>query len=433
MFSPRLMLYLLLLSASLSASLLAQLPVRFSGLARTQVPYLVMQSEALQPGIVADSTVFWSSPGLPLRDALDRLRQELTNLPAITSASYRVDSVAGEAVAVNWDINEARTVFPLLNIGGVKGNFFYMLGVNDIHFRGRGQNLTAFYQNIDGQHNYFLGLANPAWRNSRWGYQLISQRYAAIEPLFFPATVSYIYANLSFEAGASYTTPNRHRFRAGISKFFETYEKTGAPPESPGPESLSLGKLLFKLSHNSRQVDYIWERLSGTINETVLQRVHTIGSDDDFLIGWHDYRTYRLVGTRGNLAARLRAGVSTNVNSPFAPFVLDSQVNIRGSGNRIDRGTAQLILNLEYRHTAWRDQRDRFAIQLVAFSDLGTWRNPGGEFTDLWDESNLRHFLGGGVRLISLQAFNALLRIDYGVDVRNTVERGVVVGFGQYF
>jgi hypothetical protein len=142
---------------------------------------------------------------------------------------------------------------------------------------------------------------------------------------------------------------------------------------------------------------------------------------------------YRLVGQRGNLALRLRAGVSTNVNSPFAPFVLDSQVNIRGSGNRIDRGTAQLILNLEYRHTAWHDRRDRFAIQLVGFSDLGTWRNPGGEFDDLWNEQNLRHFLGGGLRLISLQAFNALIRIDYGVDVFNPNERGVVVGFGQYF
>ena len=120
-------------------------------------------------------------------------------------------------------------------------------------------------------------------------------------------------------------------------------------------------------------------------------------------------------------------------NSPFAPFVLDSQVNIRGSGNRIDRGTAQLILNLEYRHTVWMDRRERFAAQVVGFSDLGTWRNPGGELSDLVASENIRHFVGAGLRVLSLKAYNAALRVDYGVDVRNTKQRGVVLGFGQYF
>jgi hypothetical protein len=32
-----------------------------------------------------------------------------------------------------------------------------------------------------------------------------------------------------------------------------------------------------------------------------------------------------------------------------------------------------------------------------------------------------------------LKAYNALIRIDYGIDVRNVQERGIVLGFGQYF
>jgi len=262
----------------------------------------------------------------------------------------------------------------------------------------------------------------------------ISTICSAIEPLYFPAPVSYVYANLSFGAGLSYTTPNRHIFRFGLSNFYEHYQKTEPDRNTPGPEELDLNKGLLKLSHAHRNLNYHWERLEGTAHETVFQAVRTFNSSaDNFVIGWHDFRYYKMKGRFANLALRLRVGLSTNVNSPFAPFVLDSQVNIRGSGNRIDRGTAQLILNLEYRLTAWKDARNRFAVQAVGFSDLGSWRNPGGEFSDIWDEENFRQFIGGGLRLISLKAYNAVLRLDYGMDIRNTRERGFVAGFGQYF
>ena len=134
---------------------------------------------------------------------------------------------------------------------------------------------------------------------------------------------------------------------------------------------------------------------------------------------------------RDTSLARFRFGISTNTNTPFAPFVLDSQVNIRGSGNRIDRGTAAFILNLEYRQTVF--DLANFAGQIVAFSDAGTWRNPGGSFKDLLDRDNFRHFVGGGVRLIYKRAFNAIFRLDYGIDLFDFQQRGFVVGLGQYF
>ena len=410
----------------------AQLPVRIEGLARTQVQWLAAQ----MPGVTAteDGTAlrYDAPPAAELTVDLADLRQRVVNLPAVAAAAWRIDSAAGRPAGLTLTVEEARTLFPLFDLGGVRGNFYYLLGFNDLHFRGRGQRLTAFYQNIDGEHNYYLALANPAYRGGRWGYELESRRYAAVEPLYFPAEVRYVYANHSVGAGLSYTTPNRHVFRLGLGRFRERYRKEEPTATTPGPAALDLTKGLLKASHAVRRLDYFNERLGGNAHETVAQGVRTLGGGPDFLIAWHDWRRYRLVGARGNLAARLRFGLSTNENSPFAPFVLDSQVNIRGSGNRIDRGTAQLILNLEYRHTAWTDYR-RFAVQGVAFSDLGTWRNPGGELGDLWDERNLRHFVGAGVRLVSLRAFNALLRLDYGIDVRDRRARGAVVGFGQYF
>lgn len=425
---------LLLFFAFVAQHTFAQLPVHFEGLARTQVQYLVDQHIGLLPGKEGENLRFYPDPELSQEQALVQLRQQLINLPAITQVTWRVDSVAGKPEVIHLGIEESRTVFPLLNLGGVKDNFFYMVGINDIHFRGRAQRFTAFYQNTDGEHNYYIGLSNDAYRGTRWGYTLESQRYAAVEPVFFPgAAVNYRYANLSFGAGLSYTFPSRHVFRLGVSNFYEHYLKVSEDLNSPGPDDARLDKALLKFSHTINQVDHFGERQSGTDHQTIAQAVFNLEDASRFFIIWHDFRYYRLLNNRGNLAARLRTGISTNENSPFAPFVLDSQVNIRGSGNRIDRGTAQLILNLEYRHTVWMDRRERFAAQVVGFSDLGTWRNPGGELSDLVASENIRHFVGAGLRVLSLKAYNAALRVDYGVDVRNTKQRGVVLGFGQYF
>jgi len=124
-------------------------------------------------------------------------------------------------------------------------------------------------------------------------------------------------------------------------------------------------------------------------------------------------------------------GIATNNDTPFAPFVADSHTNIRGIGNRIDRGTAQVVLNTEYRHTL--SESKKWGVQAVVFSDTGTWRNPGGVLKDLLDPDQFRQFLGGGFRVIYNKVYGAVLRVDYGIDVFNKDQRGLVIGLGQYF
>ncbi|MEM7574216.1 MAG: BamA/TamA family outer membrane protein [Bacteroidota bacterium] len=423
--------FLLFLLSTLS--LQGQVTQTYSGLKRTQLSYLHANLPQLSAADQTDQSLLRLEPEVELTAALEQTRQELLNLPVFHRADYEID-VSGADTTVHWQLAESRTLFPLFNFGGVRGNFHYLLGFNDIHWQGRGQQLTAFYQNNDGQHNYYLALRNPSLGGSRWGYRLESGRYAAIEPLYFPeAAVNYRYANLNFGLSASYRFRPRQELEWGITIFQERYRKLEPEENSPGPDNVRLKKLLFKGRHQLNRLDFYQERLAGTDHQTIAQAVVNLHDNTRFFIAWHDFRWFQLVGAKGNVAARLRAGVSTNDNSPFAPFVLDSQVNIRGSGNRIDRGTAQLILNLEYRHRIWRDRRERFAIQLVAFSDIGGWRSPGGSLEEVIDGSTLREFVGLGTRILSLQASNAVIRVDYGVDLRNTAERGLVVGFGQYF
>lgn len=411
----------------------AQVTTTFFGLKSTKLSYLTNQIEELSKGS-EDGVLFLTlNPRASFEDALETTRQNLVNLPAITKAAYEV--TYGKDTLVSWQLEESRTLSPLVNIGGIKGNFNYLLGFKDIHFRGLGQTLTAYYQNNQGEHNYSLALTNPAYRGSRWGYRLENRRYAAIEPLYFSeATVDYRYSNLIVGLGASYAPKPRLIFNLGVDLFRENYQRMLAEnaPEV-GPESLIQRKIAIKAGHWFDRVNYYHEILDGFRWQTNVQFVRSFTDQTDFSIILHDLLYFLPLGSHGNLAARFRAGVSSNTASPFAPFFVDSQVNIRGSGNRIDRGTAQLVLNVEYRQTVFRDRRERYAAQIVAFSDLGNWRNPGGQLTELIESENLRHFIGGGIRLISNQARDAALRLDYGFDTRNDQERGFVLGFGQYF
>jgi outer membrane protein insertion porin family len=72
-------------------------------------------------------------------------------------------------------------------------------------------------------------------------------------------------------------------------------------------------------------------------------------------------------------------------------------------------------------------------VQGVLFSDAGAWRTAGGNFDDFVNPDYFRHFVGPGFRVMYKRAYNAVFRLDYGVDIYEPGERGVVVGFGQYF
>ena len=171
--------------------------------------------------------------------------------------------------------------------------------------------------------------------------------------------------------------------------------------------------------------------MSGISNTTNLEAVLSYDGDPGFYIVFHDLQGYWRTGRSGNFANRLRLGVATNENSPFAPFVLDSYVNIRGVGNRVDRGTAMIIMNNEYRHslTNW----SKIATQAVLFSDWGTWRSPGGQLSDLTDSNNFQWFAGAGFRIIHKEIYNAVFRVDYGLNLLEKNRSGFVIGVGQYF
>ena len=359
--------------------------------------------------------------------------QKLKNLSAVSNATYQLDTINNE-VQITYQVEEALTIFPIINFGGVEGNFWYQLGFTDLNFLGNGMQLTTFYQNNDRRHNFSIYYRVPYLLGRRFGASFSVLKWASREPLFFDeGTVLYDYDNWSAGLSGIYEIAFNHQIEFGGTYFIEKYTKVDNQPleNPPGPEGLRQPKFLLKLFHSLNRIDYHYFYLWGFENSTNAQAVFNLDDQSKFYIIWNDTRWFRRVGEKGNFAARFRLGLSTNVDSPFAPFVLDSNVNIRGSGNRIDRGTGVAVLNLEYRQTLC--DFPRWAVQAVGFSDTGTWRNPGGDYSDLIQRENIRPFIGGGIRVIYKKAFDAVLRLDYGVDIKNTNERGLVLGFGQYF
>ena len=361
---------------------------------------------------------------------------QLRRLSAVSTTQRQIILTRKDTnrVKIIFEITERRTCLPLIGIGGIKDNFWFLLGLSEFNLAGKNQTLSAQFLLNDGLPNFQVYYQNRRIRGSKWGFSAEIKRAASEEPLFFTeATVNYRYANFGVGINGIYSfSPSRH-LSAGFQFFEEDYLKLGPGPLSdlPGPNRLRPLKWLTNARYQGNKINYDYFYLSGHQTSASLQWVITFGESQHFtsliLEGSKFWRPFKT----GNVAARLRFGLSNNDPSPFVPFVLDSQFNLRGVGNRVDRGTAQLVLNLEYRQTIFAI--GAWASQLVLFSDLGSWRDPGGSLNDLADKDQFRQFVGMGIRIINNKFFLATLRLDYGVDLYDGQQRGFVLGMGQYF
>jgi outer membrane protein assembly factor BamA len=360
--------------------------------------------------------------------------QFIVNFPGIDNVSYTVDTIGNE-LHVEYDVDEIRTLLPIVNFGGIEGNIWFQLGITDINWRGKGNQLSAYYQNSDSRHSGGISYRVPRVGTSKWGYGVDVSHWASREPLFFPndVTVQYNYDFDNIGLTGIYQFDNRHRVEFGASYFVERYSKLelASGETQPGPDALTLPKALGRLLLVADHINYNSFLLSGYHLQSLYQNVYTFDDPVPFNSLILQGRYYKMLPRKINLATRLRFGIASNSDSPFAPFVVDSHINLRGVGNRIERGTAQLILNAEIRRTVTKSPL--WATQLVLFTDVGSWRDPGGELSDIFDTNNFRHFIGGGFRIIYRKIFGAVLRVDYGIDIYNTQESGIILGFGQYF
>lgn len=375
-------------------------------------------------------------------EALDTAQMEadiqmLIRLPSIAHAYYQVFQSHENYYRVYYYVEENFTLIPTFNVWTRGERLWWWAGVSEYNVLGRNILLDLFYQN-NGKHSYGIVFNAPFLFSGKWGASASFKDLTSDEPVYFPdGTAIYEYKNRSLEGLGIYRWDFHNTLQFGGSFFREEYTYiSGAEEVLDRPDNIVLNKWLIKLNHEYYKVEQYYQYLDGLVNRFNLQSVLTINSPDPnerpFYIFWNDLIYYKRVRQKGNWASRFRVGLSTNNDSPFSPFVVDNHVNVRGVGDRIDRGSGVMLFNTEYRHTLI--ENDWGAIQGVGFMDTGAWRQPGGEFEDFTEARNVFVNAGGGFRFILKKVFNATLRIDYGVGLTETNDaHGLVLGLGQYF
>ena len=360
----------------------------------------------------------------------------LKRLPAIAHAYYQVFFSHDNLYNVSIQIEENATLLPEINLWTTTNNVFsYKLGLYEFNFLGRNIILGGFYQ-FNGFDTYAVNFRAHNLFSKKWGLAVNHQNWKSEEPLYFGnQSANYVYNNISFELLALHQFNLKNRIDFGVNFFKEKYQYLSGATSTSIPQNLSLNKALLKLVYTYDNLDYYYQYINGF--KSILYAQYVLTENDfqnDFYIFWNDFLYYKRIGEKGNWANRLRVGLSSNEVTPFAPFALDNNVNLRGIGILVDRGTGSIVLNSEYRYTIY--DKDWLAIQTNIFSDIGSWRNPGGSLNDFIKEENIRIYSGFGLRFISKKIYNATFRIDYGFSVLNTKgnsKGGLVFGIGQYF
>ena len=381
----------------------------------------VKKLAVIRSGSVLDSTIIEAD--------IKRLKR----LPSVAHANYQVFHSHDNQYNVFYNIEENFTIIPSINIYTTNNDeFAYRLGLYEFNLFGQNIAFGGFYQK-DIYSSYAINLRAPYVFNKQLGLAINYQDLTTLEPVFFDGTTAdYRYNNKSFEVLGLFEINFKNRIEFGINYLTEDYKyKSGATNPSV-PQELKAHKLLFKGIYEYNNLDYFYQYVSGFRSMFNFQYVtSTVDMLPSFFIGWNDFFYFKRFGARGNWASRLRLGLSSNDNTPFAPFSVDNNVNLRGVGNTIDRGTGVIILNTEYRHTLY--EKGWFILQSNAFIDAGTWRNPGGDFSDFTNADNVKIYSGFGFRFIHKKIFNAIFRIDYGFGITKDGTNGLVFGIGQYF
>lgn len=411
----------ILITGILSAQDIIVKSVEFTGLKRTKESFL-KRLVKVQAGNVYD----------PFQVATDVER--LNRLPGVAKATFTINKNDPAQYVLTYEIVENFTIIPGVRASQANDeSFAFRLSLFEFNLFGENQLIGGYYgRNIFDSYGAFWEA--PYLFTNKLGIGVNYQNNVLREPVFFDNnnTVNYRFDNQTAEVYALYELDFHNNFQLGARYSDQKYSYLDGIITSEVPQELSAKKWSVLGEYENNHLDIDYQYTSGYRNFTSLELI-TGGEGllKDELIAQTDFQYFKKVGKKGNWANRLKLAYASFNESRFAPFALDNQINIRGAGNSAGRGTAEITLNTEYRHTLY--EKDWFVLQSNTFIDAGTWRQPNGGLDDLVDGSTLKINPGLGIRFIHKRIFNAVIRFDYGFGVGDNATNGFVFGIGQYF
>lgn len=385
-------------------------------------------------------------PGDTLKmEEIEKDCRNLSTLPSIVHVTCRFDTLPNNEVKVSFEMDEIISFYPVLNINFTESNQRYLIGGGSLNLFGRNHQIYLAYMNeLLTFHSYNIYYKIPFLWDTPFGIAFGTNRMNSEEPLFFDNGIyryNYLFNNYAIENQYSFAI--NHSIALETSYFNEQYQIV--PNQSldmfMGPIQHEDDKLSLKIMHKWFNLDYHYHQIDGWNNSLYVQRIYDLKRPGTFNLWVNQFRYYKTIKNRQDpsnpmlrrqqLAFRAIIGTSTNIDSPFAPFVIDSYYNIRGIGTRTDRANGQLVFNAEYRFDTFTFKKN-FVNQLVVYSDQGLFRYPGDQISKL-SYNNYDHYVGLGTRFLNKRGYTKVIRFDYGVSVKNVNDHGFVLGIGQYF
>ncbi|MEX1001973.1 MAG: POTRA domain-containing protein [Crocinitomicaceae bacterium] len=416
----RIFLFLLVVVYSISAKSENIHQLLFEGLTKTKESYL--------RGIVLskEGTTF-------SEEKLKEDVQNLRNLNLFFSVNERHKwNETAEGWVVVFIIEEANYLYPVLSVSGFTAQLQFEVGVNQINFRGHAESLGIVYRYYD-RHSISAFYSGFMHKNSKTGHFASITKYSTIEPLYFSDTVAdFNFDNYNISLGGHYWWTYSLRTGLGGMYMYEIYEQIDSSFNLLDDRRYYFHKYQFRTFTEYSTLNQHFEFRWGFTDRLHLETVQAINFPEiSYVKLANELSWFQRIGKRHNIGFRNRIGISTNIDSPFTPFVLDGFINVRGIGNRIARGTAEFVANFEYRYSFWRHKW--FFIQSVVFSDFGTLRPPGGQLSDMISNAKDGLFIGGGLRFHSRFFYKTTFRIDYSFNPLQPNNHGLTFGFGQFF
>ena len=237
--------------------------ISFQGLEKNKKNYIIQFIETKIGDYPSDSLI--------LADI-----QRLKNIPSIGNATYAL-TTTNQSLEVVFYIEEIRTLLPIVNFGGVKGNIWFQLGFYDFNWQGNGSFLSGFYQNRDRRHSGQVYYRASRIKGTDWGLSAKLNKWASMEPLFFSeGTINYDYTYQEIGLSVIKQFGFRHQLELGGTYFIEKYEKSSAQflENSTSPTLLSQPKYLSKIEYTSNFLDYHFFYLKGLYWRIDLQNIY---------------------------------------------------------------------------------------------------------------------------------------------------------------
>jgi len=391
------------------------------GLKKSKVSYLKKMIFS-SPNEVLDT--------ITIKDDIIRMIRE----PAVSHAYYSIDTLPSNKIALKYHIEENITLIPAVDLWSTLDDAVaYHIGINDHNFLGKGYKAGVFYRrnNLSG---FGVLFSNPNFINYTLGWEGILQKRNTLEPVYETGqTYFYDYNFWNAEIGMSFKPKLEKIYQINLGFLEDHYTLESGTPTVSIPNNFITNKLLLKTSFDYNKLERYYYFQFGIRNRISNNWVwgENFGGEHLFFAFENETTYFKRIYSKGNWANRLKLGISRNINTPFPTFVIDNNLNVRGIGNRVQRGSALLSFSTEYRHTIL--ERRWLAIQANGFLDFAAIRPAGAAFKTTFESDNIKAFSGIGIRIIHKYIHSAILRIDYGFSMLPPFQKGLVFGIGQFF